>query len=123
MLFTELSTSSYPQKRNVGQKYLIAEAVDLARFINKLGRGVKLLKLNVEGAEYRILNQLMDTGVIHNIEYIVVAFHNRSIDSLQGEHIALKARAIREGVYGNILRWKWWHNNGKFLNSIRKDYS
>lgn len=109
-------------KKNVGKGFFTTEAIDLSNFIGKMGDKVKLLKLNVEGAEYRILDRLIDTGVIYNIENVVVSFHNRSIESLQNAHVLLKQKAIKAGVYGTIIHWKWWDNNRNFLTKIRKEY-
>jgi hypothetical protein len=37
---------------------------------------VNLLKINVEGAEYDILDKLIETGYIKNVDNIQVQFHN-----------------------------------------------
>lgn len=59
------------------------ELVDLAGFITVLGRRVKLIKLDVEGAEFDILNHLIDTGVVDQIEHIVAETHESAIPGLE----------------------------------------
>jgi FkbM family methyltransferase len=116
-------SSIFVRKRNVGRDYFLINAIDLSNFIKKLNCRIKLLKLNIEGSEYAVLDRLIDTNVIHLIDNVIVAFHNKKIDRLKSKHSALKAKAIKTGVYETIIKWKWWEKNKIFLNRIRKEYS
>lgn len=61
--------------KNDSQKSLI-ELKDIQKFIqdNNLS-SIDLIKLNIEGGEYDVLNRLIDTQQIRNIENIQVQFH------------------------------------------------
>ena len=113
-------TSTFEGKINVGKDYVEAEVIDLANFIKNLGKKVKLLKLNVEGCEYRILDKLIDSKVIYDIERVVVAFHSKKIPSLLRDHKALKRKVIKHKLYNTIIYWEWWANNRSVITSIKK---
>jgi FkbM family methyltransferase len=56
------------------------ETVELVNFVEFLEKNhieeVALLKLNIEGGEYDVLEQLLDTGRIHSVKNILVQFHD-----------------------------------------------
>ncbi len=54
---------------------------DLARFIQLLPDGELVLKLDVEGAEYPLLQQLADTGTLSKVGCLLVEWHG-----LHGDH-------------------------------------
>lgn len=100
-------SSLIAEKRNVDdRKGLQVEVIDLVAFIGSLGRPVKLLKIDVEGAEYAILNALIDRGVIDRIDNIYVETHAHSIPSLQPVDAALRKRIAELGLERKIdLNW------------------
>jgi len=51
--------------------------VDIIEFIKQNNiQKIDLIKINIEGGEYELLNRLIDSGFIHNIDNILVQFHN-----------------------------------------------
>lgn len=116
------SSSIFPKKGNVGNEYFQAETIKLSEFISSLNTKVKLVKINVEGAEYGILNNLIDSKVIYNIKYIIVSFHNHKILELEGEHKVLKKEVMKSRKLRNIIIWNWWADNRHTLNLINKAY-
>lgn len=75
--------------------------VDLARVITSLPEPV-ILKLDCEGAEYELLEHLIQTGAINAVERVVVEWHKRS----DGK----RRRAIEEGLRAAGVRteqWRW----------------
>jgi FkbM family methyltransferase len=53
---------------------------DVASFVNVEADGVDLLKLNIEGDEYALLERLLDAGLMTNIRYLLVQFHDHVPD-------------------------------------------
>jgi FkbM family methyltransferase len=54
-------SSLIAEKRNVDETGGVqVRVIDLVAFIEKLGRPIKLLKVDIEGAEYALLNGLID---------------------------------------------------------------
>ena len=53
----------------------IVEVKKLSDFIIQNNFFINLLNINIEGSEYKVLNDLLDTGTIHNIENLQIQFH------------------------------------------------
>ena len=53
------------------------EVVDLIAFLEGLDRDVRILKMDIEGAEWEILNRLIDHPVLSRIDCIFVETHER----------------------------------------------
>jgi hypothetical protein len=55
---------------------------DVAEWLaNENITSVQLMKINIEGAEYELLERLIDTGLVNVVDNIQVQFHNISRDS------------------------------------------
>lgn len=95
------------EKRNVDDRRGVkVEVIDVVDFIEKLGRPVKLMKIDVEGAEYDILNAMIDRGVIDHVDKVFVETHAHSIPSLKPVDAALRQRIAERGLAGKIdLNW------------------
>ena len=79
--------------------------VNLCDFLKVFKKKIKVLKIDIEGAEVDLLNDLIDDGLTRDISYIFVETHEKKIPSLRGTTIALKKR-IEEENYSNInLNW------------------
>lgn len=100
-------SSLIAEKRNVdGARGVEVEVIDLVAFIAALDRPVKLLKIDVEGAEYDILHALLDRGVIDRVEKIFVETHAHAIPSLRETDARLRARIAEAGLERKIdLNW------------------
>lgn len=99
-------TSMLDFKGNINKdKFVEIEAVDLAGFIEGLGRRVKLLKMDVEGVEYETLERLIMTGVIDRIDRVVVETHEKKIPELLPKHEALLELMKRKSVRNVSLNW------------------
>ena len=100
-------SSLIAEKRNVDESGGVQVAViDLVAFIERLGRPVKLLKVDIEDAEYALLNGLIDRGMMDRIEAVFVETHAHAIPSLQPVDKALRQRIADLGLGGKIdLNW------------------
>ena len=94
-------------KSNVtNEHYVAVEIIDLAAFIKSLHSRVKILKLDVEGVECRILRKLIAENVIDLIDHIFVETHDHKVPELRRETDALR-QYIRDHRISNInLDWK-----------------
>ncbi len=87
------------------QNYLVVDVVSLCDFIESFDKPVKVLKIDVEGAEIDILNEMIDRNVVKDIPYIFVETHEKKIPSLREGTEKLKKR-IRDNRLSNInLNW------------------
>ena len=88
------------------ENYLHVELLDLCKFIENLGMPIKVLKIDIEGAEIELLNALIDQGLTESIEYIFVETHEKKIPSLRKPLELLKEK-IRDRNITNIdLTWR-----------------
>lgn len=79
---------------------------DICAWIERLASSVRLLKLDVEGAEIAIINKLIDTGAMDKVEFIVAETHERFSPELSAETEALRSRLAREGLAEKVrLDW------------------
>jgi FkbM family methyltransferase len=95
-------------KRNVREdRYVEVEGVQLSRFIRELDADrVSLLKMDIEGAEVDVLNQLLDDGLHQRIDLAFVEVHDRQIRSLAAPTRELRKRLAELGVEHFHLDWR-----------------
>jgi FkbM family methyltransferase len=99
-------SSLYEEKPNVDRASAIdVETIDLARFIEELGRPVHLLKLDVEGAEIGVLESLLESGVLAEIRHVLVEMHDDRIPSLASPGARLRAALADERYRHVLLNW------------------
>ncbi len=93
-------------KSNVQRdRFWEVEVVDLAAFIKDLGRPVKILKMDIEGAECEVLPHLLDLGIHRTIQSILVETHDHKVPELAAPTNSIRRR-IQESGIGNIdLDW------------------
>lgn len=74
------------------------ETIDLARFIRELGRPVRMIKMDVEGYEYRLINHLLDADAMALVDMVHVEDHCDRIAGLADERDATLARIAAAGL-------------------------
>lgn len=105
-LFFSQSSSLYSSKNNIdSREYFEVECIDLIDFIKNLNQNIMILKIDVEGAEFQILEKLINEKVYEKIKYILVETHDETIPEIK--KIASKVRnEIKELNITNInLDW------------------
>ncbi|CAM2067534.1 FkbM family methyltransferase [Sulfidibacter corallicola] len=69
-------SSIYAQKTNVNtETFLSVETVALSDFIRTLGKRVNLLKIDTEGSEFEIFDDLLQNGMVNEIDIIYYEDH------------------------------------------------
>lgn len=79
--------------------------VDIARFIRELDRPVKLLKIDIEGLEARLLNHLLDEELLDCIEYVFCETHEFKVPGLWRQCRDLRRRLAASGADHVNLDW------------------
>jgi len=106
-LLFSVSSSLISAKKNVNSNdYVEIDGVVLHEFIKDLGKPVKLLKMDVEGAEIELLNKLLDEGLATSIHAGFVEVHDRKIPSLAKATEALRKRLAAENAEHITLDWR-----------------
>ncbi len=100
-------SSLIAEKGNVSETRAVeVEVIDLADFIARLGKPIKILKMDIEGAEYKVLHRLIESGVIDSIEQVFVETHAHSIRSLREPDKAIRA-LIEARDLGHKIDLNW----------------
>ena len=80
--------------------------IDLGRFIAELDGPVAMIKMDVEGYEYRLINALLDSGVMDRVGIVHVEDHCDRIEGLNQERTRTLARLDAMGLRGKFnLDW------------------
>jgi FkbM family methyltransferase len=80
--------------------------------------GVALMKINIEGGEFELLERLLDTGRIATIGDIQVQFHDVVRDSAaRMEAIQERLRATHAPTYQYRFVWENWRRNSLAIGS------
>ena len=95
-----------PKSGDVEMRETEVECIDLASFIRELGRPVTLLKMDIEGAEVPVLNRMIDTGAIDEVQLAIVETHERFSDELANATNALRERLSAAGM-DHKVRLDW----------------
>ena len=97
-------TSAFKQ----GAKTVSARQVDAAALVEK-ERPIALLKLNIEGGEYEVLERLIGAGLLGAIPSVLVQFHDVAEDSKRRRDAIRAALAGSHGeVFSYPFVWERW---------------
>lgn len=100
------SSSLLEDKNNVDKKnYTEVEVKDIYDVLRNAGKKIKILKMDVEGAEYDILDRIIDNDMYKDIGYIFVEVHYNKIPSLVNRHRELISRMRDKNIQNIYLTW------------------
>lgn len=87
-----MSSSIFAEKANVSQEdFIEVEQISLTDFIRDLREPVRLLKIDIEGAEVPVLEAIFDKGMMNQIEFVFAETHEKKIP-----HLAERTAALRK---------------------------
>ena len=93
-------------KGNVlNSKYIEIELIDLCEFIESLNSNIRILKMDVEGVECKIINKIINTDVINKIESVFVETHDHKIPELKEETNAIRTLISQRKIKNINLDW------------------
>ena len=85
-----VGSSVVESKGNVRtDNFVQVPAIDLSEFLYRFNTRIRLLKMDIEGAEYPTLTKILERGIAADIDHIVVETHARKIPELSLAHAAL----------------------------------
>lgn len=88
------------------------ETINLSDFIGGLNETHNVyLKLDIEGAEYDVLEQMMLDKTIDSIRHLFVEFHNQYIsnEKLQEHKLDIRKNNIIQYLETNNIKYTIWH--------------
>jgi len=99
-------SSFVAEKKNVKKdKFVEIEIIDLIEFIRNLNTNIKLLKIDVEGVEYEILDKLIDSGLLNKVEQVLVETHAEKIPELKEKDTAIRKKIEDRKITNINLNW------------------
>ena len=79
--------------------------VDISRYIFELEKKVKCLKIDVEGTEYKLIENIISSGAIHNVENILLEDHGEDFQHRGWHQHALKTLKDLCATGVNVVNW------------------
>ena len=99
----QLGSSLYPEKSNVYKKmFIYVQTINFGQFLQRLDRNIAVLKINAEGAEYKILRSVLEHFDVHRIGKVWVEDHSEQIQSEEWDH---ERHTILKAFPGKIILW------------------
>lgn len=101
------SSSLLANKPNVSQKnFELVDSINFSDFVFSLYQNIELMKIDIEGYELELINNLIDTGAIHKINFIYLETHEQQFTELLQPTIKLKERLRNEGLENRVF-YEW----------------
>lgn len=99
--------SSFIAEKNAdAQAWEDVPCEDVVDVLNAVDGQIGFLKMDIEGAEVRVINRMIDSGAIHRIRRMVVETHEHQIPSLAPEIAQLRSRLSAIGCADRVsLDW------------------
>ena len=100
------SSSLLGVKSNINpDNWVEVEAINLADFIKQLSAPVALIKMDIEGAEFDVLDHLLECDVLSNVGNVFVETHEKRIPSLQQRKERLQQLMQERNITNVNLNW------------------
>jgi FkbM family methyltransferase len=109
-LGVEGERSSFFHDLGAGKKVVHAPIRDVVGYLDEQGiRHAAVLKLNIEGGEYELLERLIDAGRTSTFDFILVQFHDELADAqARYETIAMRLAGTHERLWRFPFVWESW---------------
>jgi FkbM family methyltransferase len=103
-----VGSSLLGSKRSVSaDRHVLVDGIRFTDFLAGLGdRRVRLLKMDIEGAEVEVLNELLDAGWHERIDQAFIEVHDRQIPALAEPTRKLRERLGALGASHFRLDWR-----------------
>ena len=88
-----------------GKPHSEIKVINFIEYIQTLKQNVSLIKMDIEGKEIEIINELIDKGLNEKIGFIFVETHERFSHKLAIETCKLKLRIKKNNIKNINLDW------------------
>lgn len=98
--------STAADKNNVNKdNFMVVDMVGISDFIKSLNHPVGFIKIDVEGTEADVLNDLFNSGLIYEIDQVFVETHEKKVPSCRGPIKLIRDRIEKEKLEHIHLEW------------------
>lgn len=87
------------------EQYVEVEVIDLTQFIELLNRRIKLVKIDIEGAEFELLEKIVEKNLHLQIDQIVVETHDWLIPDLKTRANQFRLLLQEKQIHNIDLNW------------------
>jgi FkbM family methyltransferase len=85
-------------KSNISGEYKeVVKTIKLSDYISKFA-SVDVLKMDIEGSEYDVLEELITSGAIHKIKYIFYECHEHKVPNIKKKKIDVLTKLTKLGI-------------------------
>lgn len=104
---TDESAGSKVSEKKTKYKVEIKDIVEVLRELNI--KKIDLLKLNIEGSEYELLERLIESGEINKISKMKIQFHE-NIDNYESRRFLIreKLKLTHKEIWSYYFVWERW---------------
>jgi FkbM family methyltransferase len=104
--FWSFASSIFRTKGNVDPNHsVMVELVDLTEFIENLEKPVDLLKIDIEGAEYEVLEKFLSKDLQKKVKLTLVETHENKIAGLKEKTDRIRQMIREKGITNIKLTW------------------
>jgi FkbM family methyltransferase len=95
---------------NDDSKHISVRCIDLDAYIDNLSHYFNriIIKLDVESAEYDILDRFIETGRIHRFEKIIIEFHSQYMNEQKQQEYRAREQQVIQLMTDNDIDLKIW---------------
>ena len=105
-LFFSQGASMYTTNEEINKNdYVEVEVIDICEFIKNLNKPIDILKIDIEGAEYDVLDKLIDMELYKNIKHILVEDHCETIPEIREKAETVKNKIKEKNISNIRLDW------------------
>jgi len=99
-------SSLLPEKPNVSaERFVEVRTVDLAAFIRGLPGRVRLVKMDIEGAEVEVLRHLAAAGALDKVDFLFVETHEEKMPWLESATADLRSELVNHPTCRVCFDW------------------
>lgn len=100
-----VGTSIIKEKDNIDlDNFFEVDVIDFSEFINNLDRRVKIIKIDIEGAEFDLLDSLINNNIYEKVDIFFVETHER-IPGMKIKYDSLKKKIKNNKIKNIKLNW------------------
>lgn len=81
------------------------KVIDLIEFLSELVGRVKILKIDIEGAEFEIIEKILESGLYKKIDYVFCETHPHFFPDGDNRLAAIDHKIQQEGIKNIYLDW------------------
>lgn len=98
--------SSFLESKHVIGEQVEIDCIDLVQWLVEYPTKIRLLKMDIEGAECRVIEAMLARGIFNKIDFMVVETHEIQMPNLTDRTLHIKQQLVDQGLTDRVrLDW------------------